>query len=909
MNFSWGRTAASWTLLTAVAAVASGQVTTGRLVGTTRDATGAGVPGVTVTISSPSLLGGDRVATSDSDGRFQFIRLDPGTYVVQTDRAGFVGQAIRQVKVTLGGTAWLAISMPRARFEDEIEVSDETPVIDPSQVNTEQIFDGRYLANATVGSRGRSYQAVLRHAAGVTGGNNPNVFGSTLSENAYFIDGQDTTDPLTSTWGSEFSFDSIAEVELQTSGFEAEYGRATGGVVNVVTKSGGNDLSGTFDVRFSGTKFQESGRYFDADDLPTSLWDVAGTLGGPVLRDRLWFFVAAQRRSEQETPVGSPTTRTRTGNNGNVKLSWQAGESWRLVGRAATSPADISNGNASRFTASEAASFQSQRTDLLSLDVSGIMGANLVWTGVLGAYRASLDLYPASGDLRTPAHLDYSSGMLTGNFTTQQYSDRSRNDLASDLTWFADAGGSHEIKGGLEVAGTRFDAASCTTGTEGGACEPASTGVVYQDLGPGVPYFLIESQTAGMQSYIGRLETVYLQDSWRPVALLTVKVGVRYDTVSYDNNRGAQVADMARLQPRLGIAWDVRGDATNVLRASWGRFMDPSSLTLASVLRVQNEPTSRWSACSTIGSWAFGVTSREQCAELAASLGWSFRADDPDGLEPWGWFRPPWEVSGLTGTTVEGNLEAPYADTLSLSYERELWRRSSFEVAFVDKKTRSLFEDTCEGNIPLPTEGASCDGFVLANLAELARDYRAVSIRLESRTFDWLTLLGSYTYSSSKGNLGYSQGENYDFDVYPYHWVNRYGLLSDHRRHRVKVNGWVRLGADWTVAFDGFWSSASAWQPQADPGDDPRIPGGLMFLEPRGSRDGFSASRLDVQLSKGFAVAGGRLVILGSVFNLLDREYPTVVCSDVGGCGEFATGKAIDWAPPRSYELGLRFEF
>jgi hypothetical protein len=304
-----------------------------------------------------------------------------------------------------------------------------------------------------------------------------------------------------------------------------------------------------------------------------------------------------------------------------------------------------------------------------------------------------------------------------------------------------------------------------------------------------------------------------------------------------------------------------------------------------------------------------GVTSREQCAALAATLEWGFRTDDPDNLEPWGWLLPPSQVSGIGGTQVQEDLESSYADTLSLSFEREVGRRASVELSLVDKSTRSLFEDTCEGNIPEPSEGASCASFVLANLPGLKRDYRAAILKYETRTFDWLTLLASYTYSSSRGNLGFSQGANDDFDYYPYHWVNRYGYLGDHRRHRFKLNGFVSIKGDWVVAFDGFWSSAFRWQPQADQGDDVTIPGGFVFLEPRGNREAFTASNLDLQLSKGFAVGEARVVLIGTVLNAFSNEYGTQVCSDIGGCGGFATGEAIAWAVPRRYELGFRVEF
>ncbi len=899
------------TLATAVVVVhgVAAQSTTGRILGTVSDLEGRPLAGAAVTIVSPVLIGGPQTRVVSDDGRFLFVGLHPGPYTVTAGLPGFVSQERQQVKVPLGGAASLSIEMPVSTFESEIEVVAETPVVDPIQTNTDQVFDLKYLRNAAVGSFNRAYQAVLRHAPGVAGGDNPEVFGSTLSDNAFFIDGQDTTDPVTGTWGTLFNFDSVAEVEFQTSGFEAEFGRAVGGLVNVVTRSGGNRFSGTFDARYRADSFQTSGERYDADQLDSSRLDLSATLGGPLLRDRLWFFAAYEHVETRATPSGSPTTLEYEGANYNLKLSWQASPDWRAVARFSGSPADTANNNASRFVLAEAASFKTQGTDLFAAEVNGLLSEALVWNTVAGAYRASLDVNPMSGDLETASHFNFSTGLLSDNYDNQQYSQRDRDEVATDLTWFVTFAGSHEFKLGAQYSATDFASASCATGTTGGACAPGSVGYAYQDIGAGLPFILIESATAGVQDFSGRLATAYIQDAWRAVSNLTLKLGLRYDSVTYDNNVGTRVAAMERLQPRLGVAWDISGDAKNVARASWGRFMSPSALTLPNILRARNQPTASWSSCTTIVAPAFGISSREECAEIAAFLGWDFRTDDPEGLEPWGWLLPPQAVTGLGGTQVQTDLESAYADTFTLSYEREVGRRASVELSVVDKKTRSLFEDTCNGNLPEPSEGASCDFYVLGNLPGLKRDYRAAILKYETRTFDFLTLLASYTYSKSKGNLGFSQGANYDFDYYPYHWVNRYGYLGDHRRHRFKLNGFISIKGDWVVAFDGFWSSAFRWQPQADRGDDFTIPGGFVFLEPRGSREAFEAYNLDLQLSKGFTVGGVRLLVIGSVLNAFSTEYGTQVCSDIGGCGDFAMGEAIDWALPRRYELGFRVEF
>jgi hypothetical protein len=897
-----------------LAAAAHAQSTTGRILGTITDDSGRALAGVTVRVISPAMIGGELSATTGDGGGFQFLGLFPGNYTLTSELAGFVSQERQEIGVAPGGAASVLVTMARSTFASEIEVVAETPMVDPTQVTTEQIFDLQYLQGSAIGSFNRAYQAILRQAPGVVGGDNPNVFGSTLSDNAIFIDGQDTTDPVTATWGTLFNFDSIAAVEVQTSGFEAEHGRAIGGIVNLVTRSGGNRFSGSLDLRYRAQAFQESGEHYDSSELDSSRRDLSATFGGPLARDRLWFFAAWEEVSLRATPSGSPTTLDYQGTNFNLKLSWQASPGWRAVARIAGSPAETANDNASRFVMPEAGSAVRQGTDLYSLEVDGVLADALLWSLNAGASRSKLDQYPLSGDLATPSHLNVSSGLLTANFDSQQYSRRNRRELASDLSWFVDAAGAHELKLGVQLADTGFTAATCSTGTTGGACSAGSIGYAYWDIdlpdrGDDLPYALLERATAGSQDYDGRLWTVFLQDAWQALPGLILKLGLRSDWVTYENNLGLEVADLDRLQPRLGAAWDIGGDAKNVLRVSWGRFMSPSSLTLPTVLREREEYLAPWVACSTAAWLAYRVESREECADLAADFGWMFRTDDPDGTEPWGWLLPPSQITGISTTQFDPGLESPFADTLSLSFEREIARRAALELTVIDKRTRSLFEDTCEGNVPEPTEGASCGAYYLANLEGLERDYRALILSLQSRTLSWLTLLTSYTYSTSRGNLDYSQGNGPDFDVYPYHWVNRYGFLSDHRRHRFKLNGYLSLAGDWAIAFDGFWSSAFRWQPQADRSDDPGLPIGAVYVEPRGSREGFTEHNLNLQLSKGFTVKGLRLVAIASVLNVFSSEYGTQVCSDVGGCGGFALGEAIDWSLPRRYELGFRAEF
>jgi hypothetical protein len=823
--------------------------------------------------------------------------------------------------VSLGHAVALIIEMPRGSFTGEIEVVDETPVVDPTQVSTGQIFDEDYMQSSAIGSANRSYFTIVNQTAGVAGGGTwsavpqPRVFGSTIGENAYFIDGVDTTDPVMATGIVPMNFDAIGEIQFQTGGFEAEYGRATGGIVNLVTRSGGNHFSGTLDVRYRDQSFQESGEQFDSSELDTQYQNLAATLGGPIARDRVWFFASYQWIDDEFTPIAAPTTEDQESQVYLVKITWQIDPSWRLTGKYSGELWHADNRDSSRWRMPEATRYSESDTVILSADLSAVLSDSLLWNTTAGLYRFDGESYPQSGDLQTIGHYNYDTGVYTHNYGSQLYWGADRDDFTTDLTWFVDGlAGSHEFKAGLEYSDIALpDDGYCSTGTPNGErCVEGVPGLFFLDIeyGGTLPYIMEEYFGFTEAEYTGAISTVFVQDAWRVTRDLTLKLGLRYDSVSYDDNEGAQVVDMDKLQPRLGFAWDVRGDAKNVLRGSWGRFMHPGSLSLPGWATNLDTGGGYWYACSFAVPLYLEVpvSSSEECAAAAADLGFPYRLDH-EGWDPFGWILPPWEVYGSEVSRIDSGLRATYADELILAFEREVGNRSSIEFSYVDKKTRDIFDDTCNGNIPTPSADAACDYYVFANLPELKRDYRGFIVAYETRGLDWLTLLASYTYSSSEGSVEYTQYAGQVADVYPWHFDNRYGYLGDHREHRLKLNGFVTLDGDWTIAFDGYWSSPFTWAPYENRDDNPEIPYGGHLLEPAGNREANSSHQLDLQLSKGFSLGPVRLVLIGSVYNVFSDERPTEVCERVGGCGEIEMGEPTDWQTPRRYELGFRVEF
>ncbi len=873
--------------------------TTGDLRGQVTLDSGDPAPGVTVTLSSDEVLGGPWIRVTDAQGVYQFPQLQPETYTVQFALEGFATRTAT-VAVRLDRTAEVNAQLSPSTVSEEIVVTAEAPVIDPEQVGTGQVFNADYLSQAVVGSGNRSYQSVLTQTAGVTGGSNPNVFGSTLGDNAYYVDGITTTDPVTSTFGVNFNFDAIQEVALHTGGFEAEYGQATGGVVNLITKSGGNDFSGTVDVRYRDNDFYENGDHFDKKDQEVKFLNPAATLGGPILRDKLWFFTAYEYTDSRRTPAKAPSTRKFVGNYYLGKLTYQANDSWRVVGKYSGDPADIDNTDAGRFVMKEANGFQEQGGDIFQGAVDGVLSQSAFWDFKVGINRQELNAFPESGDFVTQGHTDVSTGVNSVNYTNRQYSKRDRDEYKTSLTYFLDnVGGSHEFKGGVEYNDLYFSSQNFATG-----------GGYYQDVNGG-PYFYLLSPDAGPAEYDGKLETAYVQDAWRINPRVTAKLGVRYDTVSFNNDIGDKVADMDKVQPRLGVAWDVMGDATTVVRASAGRFMHPNALTLPSHARVNFSPTVYYASCTRY-AYLLGLTPQE-CSMIGGGFtlgGFNFpnQVNDPQGLDPYGYWY--YTDNSSQPSIIAPGLKPMYADEFILGVEHAFGPRTSLEVSYVNKDTKDNFEDTCDGNWPVVNGSDSCDYYVTANLPGLKRKYQGVITRFETRPTDRLHFIASYTYSDSKGNVGYTQNAGVAFDNYPFDFVNRYGL--DEAHHHVKINGYAQLPWQMTVGVDAFWTSEYPWTPVTDTlnGEEHPYRDNYVYAEPRGSRRGPDNYQLDVELRKGFTFGDTRAQLIGTVINVLSSEQQIDQCNLVQGCGGgLQLGDATDWQTPRRYEVGFRFEF
>jgi outer membrane receptor protein involved in Fe transport len=294
--------------------------TTGTVDGTVTDQSNAPLPGVTVELTSPNLQG-TRTAVTSADGRYRFPAVPPGPYKVTAELAGF-GKVEKRATVTLDATAQVNLSLQLSTTA-EITVTGEAPMVDSTSTTQGTNYSAKMIDKLPVG---RNYADVVFAQPGVqadfgeTQGRSLaiSIYGSTSSENLFLIDGVNTTNVIKGFQGKDINTEFIQEVEVKTGGYQAEYGRNTGGVVNVITKSGGNEFHGGVFGYYNDTgmradlvngepeefltpEFTETGSAHDGANGPNYTFnkDVrqewGADLGGFVMKDKIWFFGAYDR--------------------------------------------------------------------------------------------------------------------------------------------------------------------------------------------------------------------------------------------------------------------------------------------------------------------------------------------------------------------------------------------------------------------------------------------------------------------------------------------------------------------------------------------------------------------------------------------------------------------------------------
>jgi hypothetical protein len=362
------------------------------LKGTVVDKDGSPLPSARISIKNVS-LGVSQGAVTDARGEFRIVPLPPAHgYVLEVGFPG-MGTIKMDVDITAGKVFTTTITLrPSSELEEKVRVTAQTDVVNTETTTTATTFSSEFIDALPI--LGRNYQDVLTLAPGVTdvdGDGNPTIHGSRDTDVVTLVDGVSTNDPLTGQRGQELNLESIQEIEVKTAGATAEYGRAQGGFVNIVTKSGGNEFEGRAAFVLRSNVLDGDGAGIDDPRLHGGLGELGlrdltfndflpfVSVGGPIVRDKAWYFVTAQY-IQIEDPVNALTqafVRTAIEKRIFGKLTWQMSTNHKLQFTVTLDPQEYLNFGIDSFTALESG-YSAKRGGLnLTLKETAIFNPNV----------------------------------------------------------------------------------------------------------------------------------------------------------------------------------------------------------------------------------------------------------------------------------------------------------------------------------------------------------------------------------------------------------------------------------------------------------------------------------------------------------------------------------------------------
>jgi outer membrane receptor protein involved in Fe transport len=781
--------------------------TTGTIEGTVTDQNGGALPGVTVELTSPNLQG-TRVATTGNDGRYRFISVPPGQYKVTANLSG-MGTAAKNATVQLDSTATVNMQM-QVSAKEAITVTGEAPLVDTTSTTTGSSYTAKIMEKLPLG---RNYASIVLSQPGVQTDNGEtqgraiaiSVYGSTSAENLFLVDGVNTTSVIKGLQGKSINGEFIQEVEVKTGGYQAEYGRNTGGVVNVITKSGGNDFHGDGFVYYNPPSFSANTRLDRTADLSqtgdgTVRNGLALTvdpnrkeggvdLGGYFLKDHIWFFGAYDRvlLDQDLVPVQGPRAgeafnQSQTSNLWAGKLTFNVAQGTTIVATMFADP-QVNTGALLVPAGSNPLSYNGRR-DVGGTDYAGRLNQLFGSFGILTAqYSYHKDRFITTPDGVDVPRIDDTTTTPTtvaGGFGTvfgPTINNQSHRDMWSGS--FTGYVGNNEFKAGGDYQKDITSGSTYYTGTARLVIRKCGTGANACDLSR-APFYTNSQGATNQVYYEHRIWTpsgtdftplvnspfstptkrwgAYVQDQWRIIPTLTVNAGLRWDQEHYFN--GANEIAFKLLNqwaPRGGFVWDFVGDGTSKLYGSAGRFYYAIPTDLNARIFTAN---------TNVFNYNYSPT--------------DFNTQDFAARKRFV------QVGAVTGEPLDPGTKAPAQDEFTIGVEKALDPTFSIGVKGTYRTLVRTVEDRCDldtgdpantlanscaffnpGGSGIAATGAisTCDGWVNPGSAtfqecgipgerigDAKRIFRGIEVTARKAFSQTFWAQASYLYSSLRGN-------------------------------------------------------------------------------------------------------------------------------------------------------------
>jgi outer membrane receptor for ferrienterochelin and colicin len=803
------------TLAVAAGAAAQGNPT-GVIRGQVADPDGLALPGVTVTATSPAVQGA-RTAVTSANGDFIIPFLPPGEYTVVFELQGFA-PLTKTLGVAMAETQPMVVKLALATVTETVTVSGTTSTEVLTTGTIAQTFTADKIEELPVG---RTLESAVLLAPGVNS-NGPSsaivIAGALSYEGLYLINGVNVNENLRGQPRQLYVEDAIQETKVSTGNISAEYGRFNGGVVNMITKSGGNRFSGSF--RDSMTN--DSWRSLQAlgDEKTNKLVQAyEGTFGGPILRDKLWFFTDGLYKKNEKTNTlpytyltypyaqsdkrfeGKGTYALNQANN--LKASYSTKKIW-TTNNASNSPMDLdslyNNGTTDTLTA---VNYTSMVTSKLFFE--GQFSRKTMVTTDTGSQFTDFTKGTILFD-RSRSSARFNSPTFCAVCGSGWHEERNNWDVFAKFGYFLSTNktGSHSIVGGFDnfKESRKVDNYQSGSGyrlyvtktyiadTPDRTIYPVVDGSSYLQYTPLVE----ESKGSDIRTY-----SAFVNDQWRFNNKVSLNIGFRYDQNRSKDQGGVQVMKDWQWSPRLGLSYDVAGNGKWIVNAGYARY----------VMGVNGAVVDQGSKGGRTATYAWTYTGTKLNTDCTVPNCQLTAAIMP---QVWTWFesiggtantnyRSAPSIPGVT-VKVSDDTTAPSANEVTAGFARELGQRGTVRVDYAYRSYNDMygsFIDTTTGTVTDPT-GRTYNLEVIKNTPDAKRWYQALTV---AGNYRWskVGVGGNYTLSYSKGN---NDGENTgsgpimatinDYPEYrqdTWNWPD--GYMMNDQRHKVRLYGTYQL--------------------------------------------------------------------------------------------------------------------
>jgi hypothetical protein len=902
-----------------------------RLTGTIRgqilDNSKAPIPGVNVTLEGEALIGGPQTAQSNETGNYRFPGLPPGSYRLTFALEGFQTVVHDQVRVVLGTTLDENVEMNLSKVSEQLVITGETPLVDSTKPGYSTNYTQEYLKDTPI-ARFTFFDFVQ-----MAPGSSPmrfdntsfshSILGSNTNENMYQMDGTDLTSALTGAAWPWPNTDIIEEIELLDLGAPAEYGNYQGAVVNVVTKSGGNSYHGDANFYLQTQGLTGSNVSIDPDGEGPSgpvpfhrdeYRDFTFQLGGPILKDKLWFFGGVQARREHFSEPGTPPEFPKKEDDDRyfLKVTYDVSKANKLQLSLHNDyyniPGEIS---------------LTHPFDTSIVEKGSNPTPNVMWTSVLND-KSILEVRYAGfygHDIGAPqngkyvsGHYDLYTGYYSGGIISWYDGDIWKSQVSGKLSYYADnfIKGSHDFRFGAQYTGAGNDYIYAIT-----------NGVLYYDYdnAPYVAYFQLPYHIGADVKSIG----TYVDDTWTLANNLTLSLGVRFDhstgsipdfpqldiagseTGTTVNGLG-KVADWNVISPRLGFTYRFPSKKAMQIRGHYGRYYQ----ALLTPYLQRAGP-----ARSPIEGRAFNPDTGQFDDVF-------FRLDPSSQIQ------------------IDKNLKDPYTDQFAIGFDREITSDIAFGASYIYKRSRDFIGTENIGavyeTVPFidPLTGKVIDVFnqindptadnlfFITNPDFFHEEYHGLLLSLTKRmTKDW-TMSASLTISRARGfhaGSGLGPGADQDSSFFPADnakfgqdqndFINADGLLNGDRTYIFKLQGSYRMPWDVLLSVNDTQMTGRPFARQIlvpDLNQGPRI----VFAEERdGSRRTSAISILDLRVEKTFVISGSwNVAVSADIFNLFNSDaFYDVATTLFSPETQDIFGQGSVFVPPRRVMVGAKLRF